>query len=318
LAAEFSDLLRTETYGVRVIAIFDHAVLPTMAQAKGDSALPGVLDFLRYSKEHRIDTVVLTLPSLERAEVQALIRQIEVQPLRIRQLPGPWARPPAGAWCAPAGELPGINLIRVSDPPISGLAGLAKTIFDRVAASVALLLFGPLMLLCAGLIKFSSPGPILFRQRRVGYRNKEFNVYKFRTMHVGDCNTGRLTVRDDPRVFGAGKILRKLSLDELPQLLNVIQGDMSLVGPRPHMPEARAAGIFYHHAVPGYAARHRVKPGITGLAQVTGWRGPTVTIAQIENRVAADIEYINKWNLLLDLKILVKTVLVGFFGKNAF
>ncbi len=318
LAAEFAELIRTQSYGVRVTAIFDHAVLPTAPQVTGDPALPGVTEFLRYSKRHQIDTVVLALPSLEAAELEALIRQIDVQPLRVRLLPGPWARQRAGAWSAPAGELPGMYLIRVSDPPISGFSGLAKTAFDRAVASLALLLFAPLMLLCALLIKISSPGPILFRQVRVGYRNKEFNVLKFRTMHFSDCNSGRLTVRDDPRIFGVGRIFRKFSLDELPQLFNVIRGDMSLVGPRPHMPEARAAGVFYHHAVPGYAARHRVKPGITGLAQVSGWRGPTVTIAQIENRVAADIEYINKWSLFLDLKILVKTVFVGFFGKNAF
>jgi Undecaprenyl-phosphate glucose phosphotransferase len=318
LAAEFAELIRTQSYGVRVTAIFDHAVLPTTPPVTGDPDLPGVMDFLRYSKRHRIDTVILALPSLEAADVGALIRQIDVQPLRVRLLPGPWARRRIGAWSAPAGELPGIYLIRVSDPPISGFSGLAKTTFDRVVASFALLLFAPLMLLCAVLIKISSPGPVLFRQVRVGYRNKEFNVFKFRTMHFDDCNSGRLTVRDDPRIFGVGRIFRKLSLDELPQLFNVIRGDMSLVGPRPHMPEARAAGVFYHHAVPGYAARHRVKPGITGLAQVSGWRGPTVTIAQIENRVAADIEYINKWSLGLDIKILVKTVFVGFFGKNAF
>jgi lipopolysaccharide/colanic/teichoic acid biosynthesis glycosyltransferase len=137
-------------------------------------------------------------------------------------------------------------------------------------------------------------------------------------MHVADCNTGKLTERNDPRIFKFGQIMRKLSFDELPQILNVLKGDMSLVGPRPHMPEARAAGQFYFDAVAEYAARHRVKPGITGWAQVNGWRGPTETLEQIENRVRYDLDYIDNWSLGLDFIILVRTIFVGFAGKNAF
>jgi lipopolysaccharide/colanic/teichoic acid biosynthesis glycosyltransferase len=137
-------------------------------------------------------------------------------------------------------------------------------------------------------------------------------------MHLADCNSGVLTKRNDPRIFKFGEFLRKFSLDELPQLFNVLKGDMSLVGPRPHIQEARAAGILYFKAVPNYPARHRVKPGITGNAQVSGWRGPTETIEQIENRVAHDLDYVENWSLSGDIKILFKTIFVGFFGENAF
>jgi lipopolysaccharide/colanic/teichoic acid biosynthesis glycosyltransferase len=137
-------------------------------------------------------------------------------------------------------------------------------------------------------------------------------------MHVAGQPHTRLTTRNDERVFPFGALLRKLSFDELPQLINVLNGDMSLVGPRPHMPEARAAGKLYFEAVNEYAGRHRVKPGMTGWAQVNGWRGPTETLEQIERRVEHDIYYIENWSLMLDAVILIKTVFVGFFGKNAF
>ena len=205
-------------------------------------------------------------------------------------------------------------------PPLtierSGL--LIKTLFDKAAATLALLLFVPVMIGCVIGIKLTSPGPVLFRQKRIGYRNREFHVFKFRSMHVSACNTGKLTVRNDQRIFAFGQLMRKLSLDELPQLFNVLLGDMSMVGPRPHMPEATAAGQLYFEVVQEYAARHRVKPGITGWAQVNGWRGPTETIDQLENRIMHDLHYIDNWSLGLDVMILIKTMFVGFFGQNAF
>jgi Undecaprenyl-phosphate glucose phosphotransferase len=318
LAKKFIDRVQAQKLGVRVTAVFDHEILPSAQGSQPGGVPAGVTELLRYSKRNAIDTVVIALPVIYAPDLDALVRQLEVQPLRIRLLPYCWDRHTRSGGCAPAGEVPGMTLLAVSDPPISGLNRMLKSGLDVVAASLALLLFGPLMLICAAGIKMSSPGPVLFRQKRIGYRNTEFSVYKFRTMHAAACNTGRLTERNDPRVFEFGRLLRKLSLDELPQLLNVLKGDMSLVGPRPHMPEARAAGMYYHRAVADYAARHRVKPGITGLAQVSGWRGPTETIEQIERRVEHDLKYIQEWSLFLDIKILMKTALVGFFGKNAF
>jgi exopolysaccharide biosynthesis polyprenyl glycosylphosphotransferase len=193
-----------------------------------------------------------------------------------------------------------------------------KMVFDVVVAAFALLFFAPLLLGCAAIIKLTSPGPVLFRQKRIGCQNREFYILKFRTMHVAACGSTVLTQRNDPRIFAFGKFMRKLSFDELPQLINVLKGDMSLVGPRPHMPEARAGDALYTEAVEAYAARHRVKPGITGWAQVNGWRGPTETVAQLENRLAHDLYYIDHWSFAFDLEILLRTVAVGFFGDNAF
>jgi lipopolysaccharide/colanic/teichoic acid biosynthesis glycosyltransferase len=211
-----------------------------------------------------------------------------------------------------------VQLISVMDRPISELALSIKSAFDKVLAFVAVVLLSPLLLCCAIGVLLSDPGPVLFRQVRVGYKGREFTIYKFRTMRIDHGTITGLTQRDDPRLFPFGSWLRRKSLDELPQLLNVLKNDMSLVGPRPHLFAARAAGRLYFEAANEYAARHRVKPGITGWAQVHGWRGPTETIEQIEKRVEHDIYYIENWSLLLDVIILIKTFFSGFSGKNAF
>jgi lipopolysaccharide/colanic/teichoic acid biosynthesis glycosyltransferase len=155
---------------------------------------------------------------------------------------------------------------------------------------------------------------------RYGYNNRLIEVLKFRTMRhdLSDANAERLTTRDDPRVTKLGAVLRRTSLDELPQFINVVRGEMSIVGPRPHARSAKAGGLLYHDAVADYPIRHKVKPGITGLAQISGWRGETRTVEQIQRRVEHDIAYINNWSLLTDLKIIVLTIFTGFGGRNAY
>lgn len=319
LAAEFIARVRADRLGVRVKAVFDEQSKSSATRViAGVPLCGGIDDLLAYHKRHEVDTVVLALPLENNEAMLALVRRLSVQPLKIALLPGSMALESRSSWRAPLGELPGIHLLSIRDLPIERSGRLIKAVFDRLAAGLALLLFGPVMLGCVIGIKLTSPGPVLFYQPRIGYRNREFHVFKFRSMHVTACNTGKLTVRNDPRIFAFGQLMRKLSLDELPQLFNVLRGDMSMVGPRPHMPEATAAGQFYFDAVQEYAARHRVKPGITGWAQVNGWRGPTETVHQIEQRVVHDLYYIDNWSFLLDLKILAKTAFVGFFGKNAF
>lgn len=273
-------------------------------------------DLLSYNGQNDIDTVVITSSLENDNEIRQLVQRLSLQPLRVTMLPGPLALEMAPDWCAPHGEVPGIHLMGIADLPIDRFGRLIKGFFDRVVAAVALIVFAPLMMMCAIGIKLTSPGPILFKQKRIGYRNREFEVFKFRSMHVSHCNTVMLTARNDPRIFPFGQLMRKLSFDELPQLVNALIGNMSLVGPRPHMPEARASGQLYVDAVLDYSARHRVKPGVTGWAQVNGWRGPADTLVQLENKVRHDLYYINNWSLKLDLQILVKTVFVGFFGKN--
>jgi exopolysaccharide biosynthesis polyprenyl glycosylphosphotransferase len=305
-------------YGVVVDAIFSDDESAPVSEHAAVPVRGGIRDLLRYHCNNPIDTLVITLPLDDTERLRNIVRQVSMQPLNIRIMPGELGLESKREWYAPYGEIPGIHLMAISDRPIALLGFVAKTIFDRLMALVALVLFSPVLLACVIGIKLNSPGPVLFRQRRIGYGNRTFEVYKFRSMHVEACNTGKLTERNDPRIFKFGQIMRKLSFDELPQILNVLKGDMSLVGPRPHMPEARAAGQFYFDAVAEYAARHRVKPGITGWAQVNGWRGPTETLEQIENRVRYDLDYIDNWSLGLDFIILVRTIFVGFAGKNAF
>lgn len=222
-----------------------------------------------------------------------------------------------GAGTQPIG---GIPLLVVTHRPLRDWRGVAKTVEDRVFAAIALLLVSPLLLLIAFLIKLDSPGPVLFRQKRYGLNNQLIEVLKFRTMRQDMCDptASQLTRRNDPRVTRIGAFLRRTSLDELPQFINVLCGDMSVVGPRPHAIAAKAAGLLYQDAVPYYDCRHRVKPGITGLAQVSGWRGETETVEQIRKRVEHDIHYIENWSLLLDAQIILRTIFGGFTGRQAF
>ena len=194
-----------------------------------------------------------------------------------------------------------------------------KRIFDLTISAFLLCLASPLLLLLIVLIKYDSPGPVIFAQPRVGRNNHRYQCYKLRTMHddAADSLGSRSTRRNDDRITKIGKFLRRASLDELPQLWNVVRGDMSLVGPRPHALGSTAEGALFWEAVPDYWTRHAMRPGITGLAQVRGLRGATITREDIEKRVAADIEYINSWSILLDFKILLQTIRV-IWHRNAF
>jgi lipopolysaccharide/colanic/teichoic acid biosynthesis glycosyltransferase len=194
-----------------------------------------------------------------------------------------------------------------------------KRAFDLAISVPLLALIGPFLLLLMLAIKLGSPGPAIFAQIRVGRNNRHYKCYKLRTMydHMGDPHGNRSTARDDRRITRIGKILRRTSLDEFPQVWNVIRGDMSLVGPRPHPLGCSAEGALFWEVVPDYWTRHAMRPGITGLAQVRGLRGATITRSDIEKRVAADLEYINGWSILYDLKILMQTIRV-VFHSNAF
>lgn len=187
----------------------------------------------------------------------------------------------------------------------------AKRAVDVLGATFGLLLLAPLLIGIAIAIKLTSRGPIFFRQKRYGYHNRRFHIYKFRTMytHLSDYRGTRQTTPGDPRVTPFGRILRKSSLDELPQLINVLIGDMSLVGPRPHVPGMLAGGLLYEELTPYYFQRHNMRPGITGLAQVSGYRGDTsVPLSAIE-RLDHDLQYIEKWSLWLDFSIIIRTLI---------
>lgn len=207
-------------------------------------------------------------------------------------------------------------VLSIYDTPIQGINGWLKRLEDVVIASVALALLSPLMLLIAVGVKLSSKGPVIFRQRRYGYCGNTIEVWKFRSMTTQE-NGDKVVqaTRNDPRVTRFGSFLRRTSLDELPQFINVLRGEMSIVGPRPH---AVAHNEQYRSLVSGYMLRHKVKPGITGWAQVNGWRGETDTLEKMSKRVEYDLDYIRRWSLLFDCYIVLVTVFKGFTSKNAY
>ncbi len=215
------------------------------------------------------------------------------------------------------GPLP---LFGVHRRPLSIWSRVVKRLEDLILASVILIFAAPLMLVIALMVRLTSPGPVLFRQRRLGFNNNAFTLLKFRTMREAETPEGARDIvpqarKDDPRITPLGRILRRTSLDELPQLFNVLRGEMSLVGPRPH---AIAHNREYAQMLDGYLARHRVKPGMTGWAQVNGLRGETDTLDKMRQRIEHDLYYIGHWSLWLDLKILVMTAIFGFVNRNAY
>jgi putative colanic acid biosynthesis UDP-glucose lipid carrier transferase len=210
----------------------------------------------------------------------------------------------------------GFPAVDVNRPRSSGLNGLFKDIFDRAFALTALILLAPLFLVLAACIKYSSPGPIFFKQPRLGLNGKKFNVFKFRSMKVHqEFGTVKQATQNDPRITRIGQFIRRTSLDELPQFLNVLIGDMSVVGPRPHALQHNA---MYQDLLELYMLRHRVKPGITGWAQIHGYRGETDTLDKMEKRVEFDLQYIQNWSFLMDLKIIFWTAFKGWTGNNAY
>jgi Undecaprenyl-phosphate glucose phosphotransferase len=214
-----------------------------------------------------------------------------------------------------------VPVLDVADRPIADWDVVMKWLFDKAIGGIALLCALPVMAIVALAIKLDSKGPVLFKQKRYGFNNDLIEVYKFRSMYtdMADTAAAKLVTKDDPRVTRVGRFIRKTSLDELPQLLNVVtKGNLSLVGPRPHAVSAKAESRLYDEAVDGYFARHRVKPGITGWAQINGWRGETDTQEKIQKRVEHDLYYIENWSVRLDFKIMWLTLVRGFFHKHAY
>jgi putative colanic acid biosynthesis UDP-glucose lipid carrier transferase len=217
----------------------------------------------------------------------------------------------------PMVELLGVPAINLAASPITDLRVLPKRVFDRLFALAALTALAPLMLAIAAMVKLSSPGPVFFRQKRKGIDGNEFEIYKFRSMKVHQEEPGKITqaTRRDPRITAVGAFLRRTSLDELPQFINVLRGEMSVVGPRPH---ALEHDDIYKDLVKGYMHRYRIKPGITGWAQINGYRGETDRIEKMMGRVKLDLYYMQHWTFWLDIKIVVLTLWKGFAGSNAY
>ena len=269
--------------------------------------LGSVDDLVEFARLTRIDLVIVTLPMTAEQRVLDMLRKLWVLPVDIRMAAHTAKlrfRPRAYSYI---GNVP---VLDVFDKPIQDWDVVLKWIFDRVVGAAALVALSPVLLLTALAIKLDSKGPVFFRQKRYGFNNELIEVWKFRSMYTdrSDATASKLVTKDDPRVTRVGRFIRKTSIDELPQLFNVVLfGNLSLVGPRPHAVHAKAANALYGDVVDGYFARHKVKPGITGWAQINGWRGETDTPEKIQRRVEHDLYYIENWSVLFDLYILAKT-----------
>ncbi len=307
--------LQNPAQGLKVTGFYDDRSKDRwLTIVNSESEFLGRLDDLvRAAKSGEVDTVFITLPMRAESRIRWLLEQLADTTVNAYIVPDFFVFELLHSRWSSIGGLPAVS---VFETPLYGVDGWMKRAFDAVAASLGLMLLSPVMLACAVAVKFSSPGPVFFKQRRYGLDGREIWVWKFRSMRTME-NGPRVTqaTRDDPRITKVGRLLRRTSLDELPQLINVIQGSMSLVGPRPH---ATAHNEHYRKLIRGYMLRHKVKPGITGLAQVEGYRGETETLDKMQKRVELDHCYIQRWSLWLDLRIIAKTLFVVFKQESAY
>lgn len=268
-------------------------------------------------REEKVTQVLVALPWSAENRMDYIIRELRRLPVNVLLVPDMVAFRHAHNRITEVASLPMFN---ASEVPLRGWSPLFKRTEDMLLSSLAILLLSPILLVIAMAIKLDSRGPVLFWQKRYGYNNRLITVCKFRSMytHQADATAEQQTVKGDARVTRVGRFIRKTSLDELPQLFNVFAGSMSMVGPRPHATATKAAGILFEQAVKEYTSRHRVKPGITGLAQINGFRGETDTVEKIEKRVEFDLEYIENWSVWFDLYILLRTVPAVLFSREAY
>ncbi len=299
---------------IHLYGIFDDRDdLRSPIQVLGVPKIGGYDDLIDFARRSEIDLVIVALPAEAGARIDWLLDALRVLPVEVRL--STYSRDYA---FPPPGRDPLVAAIRRSFAPERRLT---KRVFDLVIGTLALAALLPVMLAAALAIRLDTPGPILFRQRRHGYNNRVIDVLKFRSMHHADADPAarRVVSRDDPRVTRVGRFLRRSSIDELPQLWNVLRGDLSLVGPRPHAVDARSSGQErFERIVHGYSARHRLPPGITGWAQVNGWRGEIDDPAKLAARFEHDLWYIENWSPWLDLRILLRTPLSLLDTRSAY
>lgn len=270
-------------------------------------------DLIVSARNGEWDQIYIALPVEARKRMLHLLNELSDSATPIRLLPDYFTTNLLQSKFIEIADNP---VLCIYDSPFSADHALVKRIEDVFFGTIILALISPILLVIAAAVKYTSPGPILFKQNRYGQKGEKIRVWKFRTMTVcEDDDTVTQATRDDSRYTSIGGFLRKTSLDELPQFINVLQGRMSIVGPRPH---AVAHNEQYRNIIPGYMLRHMIKPGITGWAQVNGWRGETNTIYKMRKRVEFDLEYMREWSLWLDIKIIILTVFRGFTDKNAY
>jgi Undecaprenyl-phosphate glucose phosphotransferase len=301
----------------RIVGVFDDRRTRIVDVVSGVRVDGGLDDLLLRGRRERPDEVLVALPWGAEERILEILHRLAVLPANIRLAPEFHRMDQIQGRTNSQFGLPMLNAY---EKPVDGWGRIWKRLFDFALGGVGVVVAAPLLLLIAVLIRIESPGPVLFRQPRYGFNNKLIEVYKFRTMRsdASDRLGNRLTERGDDRVTRVGVLLRRTSLDELPQLINVLKSEMSLVGPRPHAVRTTAGGKLCDEVVDQYAVRHKVKPGITGWAQVNGWRGTMETEEHLVKRLEHDLYYINNWSPLFDLKILIMTVWSVLSGRNSF
>lgn len=303
---------------IDIVGLFDDRFDDRSPQSiRAHRKLGKIGELAQYARQNRIDLIIVAIPLSAEARLLQILKRLWELPIDIR-ISGQASRLKLSPRAyTHLGNLP---LLSVFDRPLTGWSSFLKSALDRSLAAILIVLLSPVLLATALAVRLDSKGPILFKQRRYGFNNELIEIYKFRSMYVdrADADAARLVSKEDPRVTPVGRIIRKTSLDELPQLFNVLSGQLSLVGPRPHATQAKAQEALYEQVVDGYFARHRVKPGITGWAQINGWRGETDTREKIEQRVLHDLDYIDHWSLGFDIYILLKTPLALLKTQNAY
>ena len=304
---------------VHVIGAFDDRGDDRSSQmCEGVPKLGTVEDLVEFARQTRVDLVIFSLPISAEGRILQMLKKLWVLPVDIRLSAHTNKlrfRPRSYSYI---GNVPVLDIF---DRPIADWDVVMKWLFDKVVGTLALIVLSPVMLAVAIAMKLGSKGPVLFKQRRYGFNNELVEIYKFRSMYVdqADLTASKLVTKNDSRVTRVGRFIRRTSLDELPQLFNVVfTGNLSLVGPRPHAVYAKAENHLYDEAVDGYFARHRVKPGITGWAQINGWRGETDSKEKIQRRVEHDLFYIENWSILLDIYILARTPFALLKSEGAY
>ncbi|WP_081629384.1 undecaprenyl-phosphate glucose phosphotransferase [Methylopila sp. M107] len=317
-----ADLIRaleaTPGNDVNICGVFDDRSNDrSPAIVAGYPKLGNVSELVEFGRLAKIDLLIVTIPVSAQGRVAEILKTLWVLPVDIRlsaHTDKLRFRPRAYSY------LGAIPMVELAQKPIQNWDFVAKRAFDLIVGSLALVLLAPLMLGAAVAIKLDTRGPVFFRQKRYGFNNEVIDVFKFRSLkhEMADPMAKKVVTKDDPRVTRVGKFIRKTSIDELPQLFNVIKGELSLVGPRPHAVNAHTAERLWNDVVDGYFARHKVKPGVTGWAQINGWRGEVDTSEKLRSRVDCDLYYIENWSILFDAMILAKTPFALAKGENAY
>ena len=302
-----------ESQGVICMGYFDDRHPDRLHPEAGSQTLGRLDQLARYVREHGVREVYITLPLGSQPRIVALLEQVQDTTASLFFVPDVFG---ISIIQGRLQDMNGVPVVGICETPFTGTNKLVKRLSDILLSSLILVLISPLLLLIALGVKLSSPGPVLFKQRRNGLDGEEIVVYKFRSMRtLEDGQVVKQATKGDPRITPFGALLRRTSLDELPQFINVLQGRMSIVGPRPH---AVAHNEEYRKLIKAYMVRHKVKPGITGWAQVNGLRGETETVDKMKARVEYDLEYLRNWSLALDLQIILRTIRLVMFDRHAY